>query len=177
MKGVNWHKRTNENVTESFFKHLREHEQHYNDVIMGAIASQMTSLTIFYSTVYSAADQRKHESSASLAFVLGIHRGPVNSPHKWPVTRKMFPFDDVIMNATMVSVLVGVGHKYNMRNVKFNATWHSNGMMCNVVYLYHVINVCNKKTKTYNVPRATTTISYCLTHWGRVTHISYASVI
>ena len=40
---------------------------------------------------------RKHESSASLAFVWGIHRGPVNFPHKWPVMRKMFPFDDVIM--------------------------------------------------------------------------------
>ena len=65
---------------------------------MGAIASQMTSLTIVYSIVYSDADQIKHESSASLAFVRGIHRGPVNSPHKWPVTRKMFPFDDAIMN-------------------------------------------------------------------------------
>ena len=64
---------------------------------MGAIASQITSLTIVYSTVYSSADQRKRQSSASLAFVRGIHRGPVNSPHKWPVTRKMFPFDDVIM--------------------------------------------------------------------------------
>ena len=70
---------------------------HYDDVIMNAIASQITSLTIVYSIVYSAADQRKHQSSASLAFVRGIHRGPVNSPHKWPVTRKMFPFDDVIM--------------------------------------------------------------------------------
>ena len=38
--------------------------------------------------VYSDADQRKHQSSASLAFVRGIHRGAVNSPHKWPVTRK-----------------------------------------------------------------------------------------
>ena len=72
---------------------------HYNDVIMGTIASQITSLTIVYSTVYSDADQRKHQSSASLAFVRGIHRGPVNSPHKWPVTRKMFPFDDVIMDS------------------------------------------------------------------------------
>ena len=72
------------------------HQDHYNDVIMGAIASQITSLTIVYSTVYSDADQRKHQSSASLAFVRGIHRGPVNSPHKWPVMRKMFPFDDVI---------------------------------------------------------------------------------
>ena len=40
---------------------------------------------------------KKHQSSASLAFVPGIHRGPVNSPHKWPVTRKIFPFDDVIL--------------------------------------------------------------------------------
>ena len=70
---------------------------HYNDVIMGAIASQITSLTIVYSIVYSDADQRKHQSSASLAFVRGIHREPVNSPHKWPVTRKMFPFQDFIM--------------------------------------------------------------------------------
>ena len=68
---------------------------HYGDVIMSAMTSQITSLTIVYSTVYSGADQRKHQSSASLVFVQGIHRSPVNSPHKWPVTRKMFPFDDV----------------------------------------------------------------------------------
>ena len=70
---------------------------HYNDTIMGAFASQITSLTIVYSIVYSNADQREHQSSAALALVRGLHRGPVNSPHKWPVTRKMFPFDDVIM--------------------------------------------------------------------------------
>ena len=70
---------------------------YYCDVIMGAMASQITSLTIVYSTVHSDANQRKHQSSASLAFVRGIHRWPVNSPHKWPVTRKMFTFDDVIM--------------------------------------------------------------------------------
>ena len=64
---------------------------------MGAVASQITSLTIVYSTVDSDADQRKHQSSASLAFVRGLHRGPVNSPHKWSVTRKMFPFEVVIM--------------------------------------------------------------------------------
>ena len=71
---------------------------HYDDVIMGAIASLITSLTIVYSTIYSDADQRKHQSSTSLAFVWGIHRWPVNSPHKWPVMRKMFPFDGVIMS-------------------------------------------------------------------------------
>ena len=67
---------------------------------MSAMAPQITSLTIVYFTVYSGADQRKHQSSASLAFVWGIHRWPVNSPHKGPVTRKMFPFDDVIMTTT-----------------------------------------------------------------------------
>ena len=72
-------------------------QKHYNDVIMGAMASQITSLTIVYSTVYSGANQRKHQSSALLTFVPGIYRRPVNSPHKWLVTRKMFPFDDVIM--------------------------------------------------------------------------------
>ena len=69
----------------------------YNDVIMNVMASQVTSLTIVYSTVYSSADQRKLQGSASLAFVWGILRRPVNSLHKWPVTRKLFPFDDVIM--------------------------------------------------------------------------------
>ena len=83
---------------------VKQSNTHYNDVIMSAIASQITSLTIVYSTVYSDADQRKHQSSASLAFVWGIHRGPVNSPHKWPVTRKMFPFDDVIMEKERPSV-------------------------------------------------------------------------
>ena len=70
---------------------------HYNDVIMSSMASQITSVSIVYSTVYSGADQRKHQSYATLAFVRVIHRWPVNSPHKGPVTRKMFPFDDVIM--------------------------------------------------------------------------------
>ena len=70
---------------------------HYSDTIMSAMAFQITSLTIVYSIVYSGADQRKHQSSASMAFVRGIHRSPLNSPHKWPVTREMFPFDGVIV--------------------------------------------------------------------------------
>ena len=69
---------------------------HYNNVIMSALASQITSLTIVYSTIYSGANQRRHQSPASLAFVRRIHRWPVNSPHKGPVTRTMFLFDDVI---------------------------------------------------------------------------------
>ena len=69
---------------------------------MNTVASQITSFTIVYSTVYSDADQRKYRSSASLAFVRGLHRRPVNSPHEWPVTRKVFPFDDVIMDIDWV---------------------------------------------------------------------------
>ena len=63
---------------------------HHSVVIMGRMAFQITSLTNVYSTVYSGPDQRKHQSSASLAFVGRIHRWPVNSPHKGPVTRKCF---------------------------------------------------------------------------------------
>ena len=70
---------------------------HYSDVIMTTMASQITSLTIVYSTVYSEADEWKYQSPASQFFVRGIHRWPVNSPHKGPVKRNMFPFDDVIM--------------------------------------------------------------------------------
>ena len=72
------------------------HAFHYSDVIMGAMASQITNVSIVHSIVCSGANQRKHQSSASLASVRGIHRGPVNSPYKGPVTRKMFPFGDVI---------------------------------------------------------------------------------
>ena len=64
---------------------------------MGTMASQIASLTIVYSTVYSGPDQRKHQRSASLALVRGSHRWPGKSLHKGPVTRKMFPFDDVII--------------------------------------------------------------------------------
>ena len=75
-----------------------EYSQHqYGDVIMSVMASQITSLKIFYPTVYSGADQRKHHSFTSLAFVQRIHRWRVNSPHEGPVTQKIRPFDDVIM--------------------------------------------------------------------------------
>ena len=84
---------------------------------MGAIASQITSLTIVYSTVYSGADQRKHQRYASLAFVRGIHQRPVNSPHKWPVTRKMVPFDDVIMISVAFNQVVS---DYGGLDIVFN---------------------------------------------------------
>ena len=78
--------------------------EHYSDVIMGPMASQIIGVSVVYSTVCSGENQREHQSSASLAFVRGIHRWPVNSPQKEPVTRKILPFDDVIMNATNIAV-------------------------------------------------------------------------
>ena len=65
--------------------------EHYSDVIIGAMTARITSLTIVYSTVYSGADQRKYQSSASLAFVRVTHRFYIKKP------RKMLPFDDVIV--------------------------------------------------------------------------------
>ena len=90
---------------------------HYSDVIMGAMASQITSVTIVYSTVYSGAGPRKHQSSSSLAFVRGIHRWPVNSPHKRPVTRKMFQFDDVII-INHIETWVGICFRIKLRSDK-----------------------------------------------------------
>ena len=84
----------------------------YSDVLMGAVASQIPSLTIVYSTVYWGAYQRNHQSSASLAFVRGIHRSPVNSPHKWSITRKTFPFHDVIINYLNIMT----GYTYSTRS-------------------------------------------------------------
>ena len=83
---------------------------HYDDVIMTMLASQITSLPVVCSIVYSDVNQRKHQSSASLAFVREIHRGPVNFPHKWPVTRKMFPFDDVIMTILFWTAIENLKH-------------------------------------------------------------------
>ena len=84
-----------------------DNKNYYSDVIMSTMASQITGISIVCSTVCSGADQRKHQSSASVVFVRGIHRWPVDSPHKGPVTRKMFPFDDVIMWIVMVTTSYG----------------------------------------------------------------------
>ena len=76
---------------------------------MDVMASQITSFSIFYSTVYTGADQRKHQSSASLAFVWAV-----NSPHKWPITRKRFLFDDVIMDCILIAknISISITTKY-----------------------------------------------------------------
>ena len=115
--------------------------KHYPDVIMSTTASQITSLTIVYSTVYPDTHQRKHQSSVSLAFVRGIHRGPGNSPHKWPVTRKMFAIDDVIMKSlqsffpvyTTGSVSPKPMSAYTIHKHNFNSLTTGNVMSCDVM--------------------------------------------
>ena len=68
-------------VSLCFSHHIASYiHDHYNDIIMSAMAPPITSLTIVCSTVYS--DQKEHQSSTSMAFVRGIHRWPVNSSHK-----------------------------------------------------------------------------------------------
>ena len=96
---------------------------YYNDVIMSTIASKTTSLTIVYSTVYSGTDESKHQRSASLAFVWGIHRWPGNSPYKGPVTRKTFPFDDVIMVFTNITTRQWMGQGYRWTKIHYYFQW------------------------------------------------------
>ena len=81
---------------------------HYCDAMMGAMVSQITGVTIVYSTVCSGADQRKRQSSASLAFVRGTHRWSVNSLHKGPGTRQMLSFDDVIISYWLILTDVAI---------------------------------------------------------------------
>ena len=121
-----------------FHSSLHNHN-HYGDVTMSAMASQITSLTIVYSIVYSDADQRKHQSSASLAFVLGIHRSPVNSPHKWPVARKMSLFDDVIMMVGNLPVVRAMqGTVINLCKATEKAAMHCTLPKIHCIYASHI---------------------------------------
>ena len=113
---------------------------HYNDVIMGKIASQITSLTIVYSTVYSDADQRKHQSSTSLAFVRGIHRPVI---HKWPVTRKMFPFDDVIafvVLCVIVDISLVIVYSYDTPICILHGCFIDIWSIARTCTIHHVVN-------------------------------------
>ena len=118
---------------------------HYSDVIMSAMASQITGVSIVYFTVCSGADQRKHQSSASLAFVRGIHRWPVNSPHKEPVTRKTLSFDYVLMNKDMSFKQyrnVHPVHNTILRTLAWRSGERGNGRMCSICYSNTRATIC-----------------------------------
>ena len=117
---------------------------HYNDVIMTTMVSQIINLTIVYSTVYSGTDERKHQNSASLTFVRGIHRVPVNSPNKRPATQKMFQFYDVIMSTwtlIVVSLCKARGGRLHDENFRYQGyskvlpKWCWKGCLLNIMLL------------------------------------------
>ena len=95
---------------------------HYSDVVMRAMASLITGASIVYSGC-SSTDQSKHQGSASLAFVRGIHQWPVNSPHKGPVTRKMFSFDDVMLRTGDFQVSHSDIYRYPICREHYNQFW------------------------------------------------------
>ena len=140
------------------------HKVHYSDVIVNAIASQITSLEIVYSTVYSGTDQRKqHQSSASLAFVRGFHQWQVNSPNKWPVTRKMFPFDDVINSSPKLGVKVDVRnvfYQFRVWTTFSRCRWCAVCSSCyfRTQYIKHPNEHCNSKGNVKH-------LHYCSSVW------------
>ena len=99
---------------------------HYVDVIMGAMTSQITSLKSVYSTVYSGTDQ---SNIKSLCHWLCVGNSPVNSPHKWSVTRQMFPFDDVITDECD-----------RLMCNRQNKAWKPFRILCFTAFYYTVIN-------------------------------------
>ena len=116
---------------------LSFHTKQYSDVIMGVMASQITSLTNVFSTVYSGTDQRKHKNSVSPALVRGIHRWPVNSPHKGPVTWKMFPFNDVIMYSRCLVVLRFVVFRFVV--IKCHLLWWTKAEQFSLNIVCHIL--------------------------------------
>ena len=108
---------------------------HYSDVIMSAMASQISRISTVYSVVYSAARQGQHQTCVT-GFVRGIHRLPVDSPHKRPVTRKMFPFDDVIMVLFCFALIisfrfVGLESTYITKLLQYLGVWYILYPLCN----------------------------------------------
>ena len=106
------------------------HHTHYNEVIMSMMVSQITSQTI----VCSAHIKRKHQSSAALASVWGILWWLVNSLHKGPVTQKMVPFDDVIMNTTACTVIMHSGYSSGDLRVACHSSVHKENVLILLEY-------------------------------------------
>ena len=98
-------------LSRKLFSACAYNHKRYNDAIMGAMAFQITSLTIVHSNIYSGADQE----NANAPRHYPLCGSPVNSPQKWPVTRKMFPFDDVIMRCSMTVHVSEATIKYGVQ--------------------------------------------------------------
>ena len=96
---------------------------HYNCVIMSPMAFQITSLAI----VCSIVSGKKHQSSVPLPFVRGIYRRPGNSPPKGTVTRKMFPFYDVIMERRHLKISLDWNYQEHYININLFMETHVAG--------------------------------------------------
>ena len=114
---------------------------HYRDVTMSAMAYQITAVSIVCLTVCSGTVQRKHQSSASLAFMKGIHQWLVYSPHKGPVTQKMFPFDDITMTSHCLNWWRPNPqyHMVSMSSIDFSTDHFQPRMISNDSCQYHEI--------------------------------------
>ena len=113
-------------------------ETHYNDVIMNAMASQITSLAIVYSSVYSGVDQRTHQSSASLAFVRGIHRWPAHSPGQQ--RRKCFHMMTSSWGGTCLQSVQSVWQDHTQNNKTSYSKYNKVNLTSNTI-LYKIHNV------------------------------------
>ena len=140
---------------------------------MSAMVSHKSPASRFYSTVCSAVDQRKHQSSASLAFVRGIHWWPVDSPFKWPVTRKMFHL--MASSCLETAKIIGVIDYYRTTTKHNKAQTKCIKLLgCNVymsiwmyfmsyVYLFNVIEMISDLT--HLLPDKTAAISQTGRHF------------
>ena len=145
---------------------------------MGAIVSQITSLMIIYSTVYLGADQRKHQSSASLAFVRGIHRWPVNAPHKWPVTRKSFPFNDVIMQMVLVRIVFRLVSSHNgLMEVPVFTLSFSNASLTLLMYWWNKTKRYGERYRTDYVSNDTIIHSYPKLRKNIITYVQIVDTL
>ena len=114
---------------------------HSSDVIMSVMASQITSVSSVCLTVSSGANQRKYQSSASLAFVRGIHRWPVDSPHKGSVTRKMFHVSCFVSElSSLRRVLLNKKYSYHdFLSICIFKYWQGSYMLCRPKNIgYHI---------------------------------------
>ena len=135
--------------------------KHYGDVIVGAMASQITSLTIVYSTVYSGTDQRNIKAPRHWPLCREF-TDDWWIPHKWPVTRKMFAFDDVIMTVyDMVNLLIGHTHVNQImsRSREFQRNrevldMFKRGFDCMIFHRVQVTHLCHKTIESIIIASA-----------------------
>ena len=113
MRKPRSHKRRRVLIIKTHIIIIQKHLSHDSDVLMGAKASRITSLTFFTQAFIQAQINENIKSLRNWPFVRGIHRWPVNFQHKWSVTRKTLPFDDVIMKKGNIC-----------KNLNGNIMWH-----------------------------------------------------